>query len=287
MFQPSLNIALMLAIYNFPSISCTNDTKESILEKPPALGTSRLPSSLQNFVSNSTNLQEEATIVVDKKISENIKEVREPPEFEEPPRKSPVQSTNTSYEPYAKPSNENYITIGNHKLVKSSGENYENGFTPFIPSPLYNEETISTPFYQEGDAAFKTNHFKSSAVVKQENFYSPPLGSYYGGTTQNNFINLPYSKFHHEKLPHVTTFAPPKVNPMQRPNLYYNEQKYPSYVHPPHHQLDEFGKANDFTSPDFHRDKFPVDFHAHNDFIGNGAPLDDGFFHNYPKPVFR
>ncbi|XP_065212427.1 uncharacterized protein LOC135840041 [Planococcus citri] len=286
MHRFSSNVVLVLLIYtNLPFISGNNDTKESILEKPPAAGTSRLPSSLQNFVINSTNLEEEATIV-DKKISQNVKEVREPPEFEEPPRKKPsIQSTNSSFEPSAKSSNENYITIGNHKF-KSNG-NYESGFTPFVPSPQFSEETISAPFYQDGDAAFKTtDHFKASAVVKHEHFYSPTSSSGYDGAIRNNYINLPYSKFHHEKLPYVTTFAPPKINPMQRPNLYYDyhkDKKYP-YIHPA--PVEEYGKNSDFTSPEFQHNKFPADFHGHNDFLANGAPVDDGFFHHYPKPIY-
>lgn len=274
--QRCLVVFAWLILANIPFIWGSNSTKkESNLEKPLASSISRLPAAFDNFVINSTNLDEESTIV-SKKVAE-VKEVREPPEIE-PPRK-PQQNQSSAHEPSSTPTDENYVTIGHHGLKLSKLHNYsdhlETGFKPFIPSPPFIHE-VATPIFEDENEHLRTIKFKSSAPVKHEQFYSPDFNNNppYGELHYNEYdVDLPYSKLHNEKLPYITTYAPPKINPMQRPNLYYKgKKKYP-------YQFEEYGKTNEFVHPDFNHHKFPSDFSAQNAFFDGH---DDSFLHNHP-----
>lgn len=289
-FSISLSIVWIIStiIHRIDSAS-SNATKETSLEKPLAASISRLPPGFQDFVINSTNLDGESTIVNDK-VSTQVKEVREPPEMDEPPPKVDYRNKTKLDDPSPTPSNENYVTIGHRGSDKSSkinhNQNLETGFKPFIPSPYFNEETTPRQYFQDDGEYSKSIKFKSSPLVNHEQFFTPEFNNHpsYGDLSFNDYtanIDLPYQKFNHEKLPYITTYAPPKINPMQRPNLNYKgKKKYPTYSHH-HNHFEDFGKTEEFAHSDFNHDKLPLEFHNQNAFTE--GQIDDHFLHNYPK----
>lgn len=262
-------------------INDKNITKES-LETPPVIGTSRLPSSSQEIESNSMNVNS-STKANNYKVINEIREHRE-----EMVSLNENRSDNHTYESAATTSNENRAIINaDKKYSRNSSKNIETDFKPFIPSTLFiSEKPILETYNKENkDHFFKYNDFKSSVPVKQELFYPSNFNKYptYGQIHGVDEYEIPpYSKFYEkEKFPiHATTYAPSKINPMQRPLLTYkNKKKYP-FVN----TNEEIWKTNEFLHG--HRDKYPLNFDISSQFIDHEHFTDD-YYNIFNKPLSK
>ncbi len=244
----------------------------------------RLPPSYQTIESNSTESYPDQSTKA-KKYSD-VKEVREPPQEDIPAPKI----NGSSFLPEPSSSNANYVSIGENKSkkIKYAYKDAQYGFRPFVPSPSFvPDATFQPPSFKETEQAedySNYGHFKSSFPVKHEQFYNPQTNSYgfYGvadGNSFDNYDSSSYSKYN-DKFAHLTTYAPPKVNPMHRPALIYKlKKKYP---------LQNGGEDQELWKSQEYFQEYPkqhFEYGVADDFLDQSQFLDDGY-NVFDKPSY-
>lgn len=255
----------------------------------PAMAVARLPS----YEVVESNLTDTPAPAIDKfKIMSNHTELAKKPgelkvEFRDSSTESKIPSTSVAnrsiplhYQPSSSTTRASYVNIGEgkKKIAFSYSPNhehsFESGFQPIVP-PLFVPDVIEKPYTATEGLVDAT--FKSSLPTKYEPYQS--TGSFsnyltYGEVQSANYYDP--LKYGDEKV-HLTTYATPPVNPMQRPVLVYKPRKnYPTKSHP--HQFlkapaydDHFGKHH-FES-DFDGLMNYENFHEH--------------YNLFEKPIFK
>lgn len=207
-----------------PVLCGLNATATTTPEIPLVIPQPRLPVLYQSIESNATDAYYDASAKAKKIV--DVKEVHETPD-ENGPRDA-NRTSHTQYESSPSSiSSENYITIGEQTRKSNFSKHVESGgFTPFVPSPLFVPHLESKPHFKD----FDDDRFKSSVPAKQEQFYKPYFNNYptYGEVQSVHFDEPSYSKYQErDRLPYITTFAPPKITPMHRPSLSFYKKKRP------------------------------------------------------------
>lgn len=255
----------------------SNATEITTSEIPPVVPQPRLPVLYQTIESNATVVTYPESEAKTRKTVD-IKEVHEIPD-EGVPEKNASRTTNTHYESSPTISKENYISIGENTQIPKFSKYTESGFIPFVPSPQFNLNLDTTPHNHE----YNSEHFKSSIPAKQEQFYKPYFNNYPTyGEVQNFDLYEPssYTQYQHgeQKLPYITTFAPPTVTPVRHPPLSFYETKPHIHMAEIHDEL----KTNEYSQG---YTKYQSDFNSLGLGVvsGQGFGLDDSYnvFHKH------